>query len=227
MVSGVSNSGKSFFVSKLIKNRRKLIAPPPEKIIYCARQISSVPEAIRSEVDFIQGLPNSEILENPSQERLLLVIDDLQESAFNSNDIVTAFQTSRHNNIAIIILTQNLFPRGKVNSRDITLNCSHFVLFYSPRDQSSIVPLGRQLTPRYPSLLPNIFFNHINKPYKYLLIDLATTTPEFLRFRSSIFEPSNEIYVREQDFQKMKYDEACRIETSKTWAFDLLFQEFE
>jgi nucleoside-triphosphatase THEP1 len=221
LVSGVSGSGKSTFVSQIIKERNEIICPPPERVLYFAKYRTSVDRSIIDEVEFHSGLPTAEILENLSNLRTLIVIDDLQDSSFNSPEIVSAFQTGRHSNIALIITTQNLFPRSP-KARDISLNCNLIVVFFNARDSSTILPLSRQISPLYPTTLSQIYFTHINSAYKYLLIDLSPTADDILRFRSSIFSPATEIFVRDRQLKDLK-DEASQAK----YAFDYELQEAE
>lgn len=221
LIAGTSGAGKTSFTAELIRKKDTAFAPVPERIIYCTRFKKSIPESILNLVEFHQGLPDAELLENGSLERVLIVIDDLQEEIFNSPQIVIAFQTSRHLNMGIIILVQNLFPKGrKVNSRDITLNCNYLCNFFSPRDTSSLLPLGRQLKPSNPTFLSQIFTNFTNSAYKYVLIDLTQDTPEFLRYRTNIFSPKGEIFVTEKGFQQFKNEEEG--ETSSPCAYNII-----
>lgn len=203
LCSGVSSSGKSTFTAQLILRSASCIDPPPEKVLYFAKHISSVPQSIKNHIQFIVGLPTEKHFENPLNQRVLMVFDDLQDEAFKSDIIISAFQRSRHLNISLILLTQNLFPRHP-RARDISLNCNIIVIFFNPRDGSSIGRLGQQITPLNPQILSKIYFTYVNSAYKYIFIDLSPETDEVLRFRSSIFDQAPEIFIPEHLLDSLK-----------------------
>lgn len=207
LLTGVSGCGKSTLLAEIIKRREESIAPPPEKILYFVRFAHSVPEEIRELVEIHTGLPTKDQIENTDRKRVLIVLDDLQNEAMKSPIIISAFQTSRHSNISIIFLMQNLFARA-ARSRDITLNCTHIIIFFNPRDQGSTVFLGRQVDYLHPMILPGAFFNYIDSAYKYLLVDVSPLTPQHLRYRSEIFSPGVEIFVSNAIAEKIRNNEA-------------------
>ena len=47
------------------------------------------------------------------------------------------FTQGRHRNASVILLLQNMFPRGKYNT-DISRNAQYLVLFRSPSDRKQI-----------------------------------------------------------------------------------------
>jgi hypothetical protein len=203
MVAGPSGCGKSTFVSQLVKNKQVAFSEAPKRILYFAKYKTSVPEEIIGDVEFVQGLPEDQVFENSEKIPTLLIIDDLQDDAFNSSTVIGAFQNARHQNFGLVILSQNLFPRNK-RARDISLNCNYLLVFYNPRDSSSIIPLSRQLDSLNPSVLSQIYFKHINCPYKYLLIDLEPTTSSLLKYRSDIFSEAPEVYVSKENFENFE-----------------------
>lgn len=56
-------------------------------------------------------------------------------------------------------------------------------------------------------LLPGVFFNYIDRAYKYLLVDVSPLTPQQLRYRSEIFAPGIEIFVSNDLSEKIKNDQ--------------------
>ena len=89
-----------------------------------------------------------------------------------------------HRNASVVYITQNLFPQSKA-SRTFSLNAHYLVLFQSPRDKMKIKVLSNQLQASH--MIPA--FNHAtSKPHGYFLVDLKPTTPNYLRFRTDIFQ---------------------------------------
>lgn len=121
LVTGVSGCGKTTLLKEILEKRNEVIEPPPERVLYFCRFAHTFPESLRNERDIEVhcGLPTKEQIENSDQKRTLMVFDDLQNECVNSLDVINAFQTSRHSNISIILLMQNLFARAP-RSRDVS-----------------------------------------------------------------------------------------------------------
>jgi hypothetical protein len=66
-------------------------------------------------VTFIKGVPG---FENPENVPTLIVLDDLMDSAYSTNISQLFTKGSHHNNISLVLITQNLFHQGP-SSRDI------------------------------------------------------------------------------------------------------------
>lgn len=219
LVSGSSGTGKSHLVAQIIKNSSSCIEPAPTRIIYFAGSKHSVPSSIRHLVEIREGCPTRESFQNPSHIPMLIVLDDLQNTAFSDGSVVEAFQTSRHQAVSLVIMTQNLFPRTP-KARDISLNCNYFFLLYNPRETSNLYALSRQLTPQSPNMLAEVFFQNISEAYKYLFIDLTPTVPNVLRLRSNVFDPVVEIFLTEENLKRLKND-FDNEETKEKCPFDL------
>lgn len=115
----MSGSGKSTLLAEIIKRREETISPPPERILYFAKFKASVPPSILGDVEFFSGLPTADQVENEENIRLLLILDDLQNESVASPVVVGAFQSARHTNCSLILIQQNLFPRG-ARARDVS-----------------------------------------------------------------------------------------------------------
>ena len=89
-----------------------------------------------------------------------------------------------HRNASVVYITQNLFQRSK-SSRTISLNAHYLVLFQSPRDKMQIKVLANQL--QAPHMI-HAFNDATSIPHGYLLVDLKPNTPDYLRFRTQIFQ---------------------------------------
>lgn len=83
---GVSSSGKSCLTAKILETRNESISPTPEHILYYAKYKTSVPTSLLNVVEFHTGLPSQQTLENEDKRRTLIVLDDVQNEAFNSLD---------------------------------------------------------------------------------------------------------------------------------------------
>lgn len=209
MIAGPSGCGKSTFVSELILNRNHIFSQQLDRIIYCAKFKTSIPESLREEsiITFHEGCPSEEMLENSDGFNVFFIIDDLLESAFSSTIISQLFTQGRNRGISTCLLTQNLFPQYP-RARNISLNCNFLTLFRNHRDDSSIYNLSRQVKPLNSRGFSDLFLSSVNKPYSYLFLDFSPCIPDALRFRQDIFSENPSIFATDDDIQKLKGDQA-------------------
>ena len=183
IVAGFSNSGKTVLVSKLIKKYSRHFS----KIVICGVTYHPLQDEadIASKVfvykDIVDPLDDAKPLEI-----ILLVLDDMYLKAMRSTTVVDAFIKGRHSNLSVIMITQNLFMKGPY-ARDISLNATHFLLLRMG-DLGSTACLFRQIYDTHDANgVAQIYKRAVmNRPYGYLLLDLAIKTPGELKFRSNI-----------------------------------------
>ena len=77
---------------------------------------------------------------------MLIVLDDLMDSAYSTKVSQLFTKGSNHRNICLVLIIQNLFHQGP-SSLDISLNSKYIVVFKNPRDKTQIVHLARQVYP--------------------------------------------------------------------------------
>ena len=125
----------------------------------------------------------------------LVVIDDFMGSG---DDKIEQFfiKGSHHRNASCIYIVQNLFDKSK-NHRTCALNSHYTIVFKNPRDSGQINHLARQMFPSKIRYLTEAFRDATSKPYGYLMIDAKPQTPDWLRLRSDITEPTQTVYVPE------------------------------
>ena len=194
IVSGPSNAGKSCFVEKIFRNRKKMIKPEPSRIIWHYGQWQGMYDTMKG-VEFKKGPPSDEDIQSYNDS--LLIIDDLMtECSTLSSNIFTKY--SHHLKISVIYILQNLFVQSK-NQRSISLNTGHIVLFKNPRDSSQVMYLARQVSPYNPNICVEAFLEATKKSHGYLLFDFLQDTADSHRMRSNIFPgESDDIYVRKE-----------------------------
>ena len=182
IIAGYSNSGKSEMCIQLIKKYHENF----QHILYCGVESHT----LQSNEEINGKLTVSNQILNPFDYsyigNILFILDDCFLEAIENKSVVDAFTKGRHKNISTILITQNLFFGGK-HSRNISLNCSHYILMRN-RDMGQIETLGRQIYGKgngsnflsvYKTALS------VNK-YGYLLLDLGPNTPEVLQLRTNI-----------------------------------------
>ena len=183
-------TGKSTFVKRIISTQ--LILPPPERIIWIYKEKDEKTEFgnITQEfpgIKFYSDL-DPEIFEGlNTQERNLIILDDVMTEAGESKSVAKLFtQGSHHRNMTVVFLVQNLFHQAK-QMRTISLNTHYMVLYKNPRDQGQIRSLSYQMYPNEKNFLADAFADATSTPHSYLLVDLHPETPEHFRVRTRIF----------------------------------------
>ena len=95
--------------------------------------------SIGKEIQFFRGLPEfkEDLREIDPKFNNVLVFDDLMAQATDSPLVSLLFTQGRHRNASVILLLQNMFPKGKFNT-DTSRNAQYMALFRSPSDRKQI-----------------------------------------------------------------------------------------
>ena len=204
-VFGPSQVGKSTFVIKLLKNADVMFTKKPQKVMFCYsswqdghRELQDMPY-----VTLHEGIPSRTTMEEFTYDRqpTLLVLDDLMAKMIKDLDVqhyVTVM--SHHNNIAILLIMQSIFPQGKC-ARTISLNCHYMVLFNNRRDLNQIQVLARQIMPQRVAFFVDSYKKAVAIPYSYLVVDIYPNSDPRFELRSRIF-PQDEPLIVYQSVQK-------------------------
>lgn len=188
IVCGPSMVGKTRLTIEMLNND---VYDIPMKRVHWFSEAKSVPErsALRSDIDieFMHKLPEHFL--NDTSEPLLIVIDDFMDEAMNSVAVSKLFtKDSHHQNISVILLTQNIYNPGKY-SRNISLNSSFYILFRNIRDQTQINRFLQQVCGSNAKAIQKVFKDAVhNKPHSYLFIDFSQSGHDLLRLRTNIFK---------------------------------------
>ena len=192
-ISGYSHSGKTLLCINLLKKYLNKF----EKILICDSPNNSEyisEKEIKEKIEILDYIPNiSEIKINYQGKSIILIFDDNYSSTFNSKNVLEFFTQGRHLKINIILLSQNLFSRGKYQ-RDITLNVSHFIIT-KIRDKSQLQILSRQIFGKENFNKLMFIYNHVHNEEKWghILIDLSPLSTKDIEIRSNIIA-NNENY---------------------------------
>ena len=200
IIAGPTGCGKTQFISNLILYSNTYIYPPPTKIYYYYgiwQDKFSFLKTQNLNISFHDGL--SDFQKVNKLENNLIIIDDLMKDASENSEIVDMFtKGSHHTNTSIIVLTQNIFNKGK-NSRTISLNSHYIILFKNPRDATQISFLARQMYPKNSKFLEEAYNDATKEPFGYLFIDLKQSTPNEYRIQSNIFSKDKHFfYIKKQ-----------------------------
>ena len=175
LVVGPSQCGKTYFVEQLLtKNCVKYPSKKPKRIYWFYNQwqprCASLKSTLDDEIQFTQGLPDlSEMIINPKFNNVL-VFDDLMSQATESPVLSKLFTKERHRNATVILLLQNMSPKGKF-STDITRKAQYMVLFRSPSDRKQIDIIAERIFAKDRPNFMSVYGSVTAKPYGYILID--------------------------------------------------------
>ena len=160
----------------------------PQRIVWCYKEwqksYNILQEREGSNIKFIQGIPDDEDeIVTESSATQLVIFDDMLGDKDEKNKLWFT-RNGHHRNARVVYITQNLFQQSK-SSRTISLNAHYLVLFQSPRDKMQVKVSANQL--QAPHMI-HAFNDVTSTPYGYLLVDLKPNTPDYLRFRTQIFQ---------------------------------------
>ena len=177
MVVGPTQSGKSNFVEKLLQSA--LIKYPSRKatrihVFYTQWQplYDRLRDTHGNRIAFTQGLPEvDDNLESiDSKVNNVWVLDDLMDEAIQSPVISQLFTRGRHRNLSVILLLQNMFPKGKFNT-NISRNALYKVLFRSPGDRKQIDIVAEQTFAKDRGNFMKAYTKETEKPFGYIILD--------------------------------------------------------
>ena len=193
LVVGPTQCGKTYFVQQLLT--KKCIEYPSEKptqIYWFYNQwqprYDALKRVLKKTIQFTQGLPDlsedlSEI--NPEYNNIL-VFDDLMSQAIDSPVLSQLLTQGRHCNASVILLLQNMFPKGKFNT-NISRNAQYLVLFRSPSDRKQIDMMAERTFAKDRPKFMSTYVQETAKPYGYVVIDNQPKTSNEKQVVSDVF----------------------------------------
>ena len=177
LVVGPSQCGKTYFVQQLLtKNCIDYPEKKPLQIYWFYNQwqprYEEIKQVLKKKIQFAQGLPElSEDLHEINPEfHNILVFDDLMAQATDSPVLSRLFTQGRHRNASVILLLQNMFPKGKFNT-DISRNALYKVLFRSPGDRKQIDIMAEQTFAKDRANFMKAYTKETEKPFGYIILD--------------------------------------------------------
>ena len=177
MIVGPTLSGKSYFVEQLLSSKSiKYPSRKAKRIRVFYTQWQPLYDRLRTthgtSISFTQGLPDvKDNLENIDDKvHNLWVLDDLMEEAVQSPIISQLFTRGRHRNLSVLLLLQNMFPKGKFNT-NISRNALYKVLFRSPGDRKQIDILAEQTFAKDRPNFMKAYTQETEKPFGYIILD--------------------------------------------------------
>ena len=106
--------------------------------------------------------------------------------ATDSPVVSRLFTQGRHRNVSVILLLQNMFPKGKYNT-DISRSAQYLALFRSPSDRKQIGIIGERMFDKNRVHFMNAYCKETEKPFGYLLVDNKSDTPPDKQILADLF----------------------------------------
>ena len=116
IVSGVTMSGKTEWVKRLLAHKENMMIPVPKKVLFCCKYWQpSYTEMLQTvpEITFCQGMPNGLVHFDPNVPSLI-VFGDLMRTLMDDDMATDLFtEGAHHHNISVVFIIQNLVFQGK------------------------------------------------------------------------------------------------------------------
>ncbi len=197
ILCGRTGSGKTTFIFRLLKNAGEMFTNEFNRkihILYCYTSNQPLFDKMKDEIPNIRfhyGLPTKEDIERygpPQTRHLIIVMDDLMRQVIESYAMSDYFTIKAHHEGAtVIFVSHNLFQQGRY-SKTITGNTGYFVLFENPRTADQMITLSKQVYPGMEGIIARAYKLAMERqPYSYILLDMTTNVPDYLRMRGNIF----------------------------------------
>ena len=193
LVVGPTQCGKTYFVQQLLT--KNCIQYPSEKstqIYWFYNQwqprYDALKRALKKKIQFTQGLPDlsEDLKEINSEYNNILVFDDLMSQAIDSPVLSQLFTQGRHGNVSVILLLQNMFPKGKYNT-DISRNAKYVILFRSPSDRKQMDIFAERTFAKDRKNFMSAYAKETAKSYGYVMIDNQTKTTSDKQVVADVF----------------------------------------
>ena len=143
---------------------------------------------IEKEIQFIRGLPKFK--EDPQEidpkSNNVLVFDDLVAQTTDSPLVSLLFTQGRHRNVSVILLLQNMFPKGKFNT-DISRNAQYMALFRSLCDRKQIGIMAERIFHKKRQRFISPYFQETERVFGHIFVDSRSDTPCDKEVLSDIF----------------------------------------
>ena len=194
IVAGPSGSGKSTWVKNLILHRDECFTSPPREILWFYKVESAVKNLIHelpASVQYFQGLPEKEAIQEMDAEVPRLIVIDDQEDSVDSSKIIKELFTvySHHLNITVVFIVQNIYLKAKF-MKSVTDQAQYLIHTKAAKGSQQLRSLGGQIFGKNGSRFVNWAMNHAfenDSPYAYLLFDMHNLSKNWQRLRANVF----------------------------------------
>ena len=193
LIVGPTQSGKTYFVQQILKYNRIVYEEQKSiRIFWYYNQWQECYEELKKSlgksIRFERGVPelSENLCEINPRYNNIIILDDLMAEPTDSPVVSRLFTQGRHRNASVILLLQNMFPKGKYNT-DISRNAQYLALFRSPSDRKQIGIIGERMFDKNRVHFMNAYYKETEKPFGYLLVDNKPCTPADKQIVADLF----------------------------------------
>ena len=193
LVVGPTQSEKTYFVQQILENNCMVYEGQKSiRIFWYYNQWQECYEKLKKSlgkgIRFERGVPelSEDLCEINARNNNIIILDDLMAEATDSPVVSRLFTQGRHRNASVILLLQNIFPKGTYNT-DVSRNAQHLALFRSPSDRKQIGITGERMFDKNKVHFMNAYYKETEKPYGYLLVDNKPGTPANKQILADLF----------------------------------------
>ncbi len=193
LVMGPTQSGKTYFVQQILEHNRIVYKEQKSiRIFWCYNQwqecYEDLKKSLGKSIRFERGVLelSEDLCEINPRYNNIIILDDLMAEATDSPVVSRLFTQGRHRNASVILLRQNMFPKGKYNT-DISRNAQYLALFRSPSDRKQIGTIGERMFDKNRVQFMNVYYKETEKPFGYLLVDNKPDTAADKQVLGDIF----------------------------------------
>ena len=193
LVVGPTQSGKTYFVQQILEHNRIVYEEQKSTDIFwyynqwqeCYEELK---KSLGKSIRFERGVPelSEDLCEINSHYNNIIILDDLIAEATDSPVASLLFTQGRHRNASVILLLQNMFPKGKYNT-NISRNAKYLALFRSPCDRKQIGIIGERMFGKNRVPFMNAYYKETEKPFGCLLVDNKANTPADKQILADLF----------------------------------------
>ena len=129
-------------------------------------------KSLGKSIRFKRGVPerSEDLCEINPRYNNVLMLNYLMAEATDSPVVSRLFIQSCHQNVSVILLLQNMFPRGKYKT-DISQNTQYLALFRSTSDKKQTGIIAERVFDKNRVQFRNAYYKETEKSFGYLLVD--------------------------------------------------------
>lgn len=207
IIVGPSNSGKTWFLERVLKQHQ--LQPEPERILWVYSEWQTGYDSLQQlahtgqlgpcrHIEFVKDDTDYDAMYDSmdaTKENMLVLDDQMTEAASGGKSMVAALSKlftkgSHHRRVTIVFIQQNAFEKAL---RTVSLQAQYYVLMKNPREEDQVGRLAPAKHKR--RFVLESFEDATESEFSHMLLDMRQSTPNELRYLTQVTEPVAYAYV--------------------------------